>query len=151
MLKFPISEGKAKNLETRMRAIALEEADLEETYFRPSGKGARSRKALTGVMLVHKPSGIKVRCNRERSQGINRFVARRQMVEELEARAKNKTRHEVKAEKIRAEKARKGKLKKKTANLSTPLGDDFGRLDIGAAEDAFKLKLAPTGYLPPGE
>jgi protein subunit release factor B len=159
MVSFPVSEGKQRSLLTRMAQLRLREDDLEETYYRPSGKGARSRKALTGVMLLHKPTGIRVKCCRERSQGINRFIARRSIVEELEARSQNKTRHEVKAEKIRAEKQRKARNKR--ASSTTKKTTQSG-LDVVQAEKAFLLKmpepqaedlsyllLSPNGYVMP--
>jgi protein subunit release factor B len=158
MVSFPVSEGKQRSLLTRMAQLHLREDDLEESYYRPSGKGARSRKALTGVMLLHKPTGIRVKCCRERSQGINRFIARRSIVEELEARAQNKTRHEVKAEKIRAEKQRKARNKR----ASNPKKTTQSGLDVAQAEKAFLLKmpqtqpedlshllLSPNGYVMP--
>src|SRR5260370_7348101 len=78
-----------------MQALGCRENELEETFFRKSG-----------VAIYHPPSGVRVRCTRERSQALNRFLARRILVEELEARRVNKTRHEGKAEEIRRQKAR---------------------------------------------
>ena len=83
-----------------MQFLQILEHHLEEVYFH-AGDG------MHGVHLVHKPSGIRVRCGRERSQGLNRFDARRLLVEELEARASGRTRHEAKAERLRDEKQRR--------------------------------------------
>ena len=80
-----------------MDALGCHERDLEESF-----RG-------TSITILHRPTGIKVRCNRERSQALNRFFARRLLVEELEAQAQNKTRHEVKAEQIREKKGRNKK------------------------------------------
>ena len=82
-----------------MTVISCSEHDLQERFFR-----------RVGVDLQHLPTGIRVRCCRENSQGLNRFLARRLLVEELEARLQNKTRHEIKAEKIREEKRRGRRL-----------------------------------------
>ena len=81
------------------------------------------------MTLLHRPSGIRVRCQRERSQGINRFLARRLLVEELEARQTGRTRHEVKAEKLREEKDRRcGSRKNRPAPPAKPsLGFDFAK------------------------
>ena len=74
MLKFPVSEQKQSDLADRMRQLQLIEGQLEESYFRVSGPGGqKTNKTLSGVTLLHRPSGIRVRCQRERSQGINRF------------------------------------------------------------------------------
>ena len=91
-----------------MHRLQLGEGEIEESYFRASGPGGQKiNKTLCGVTLLHRPTGIRVRCQRERSQGINRFIARRLLVEELEARLRGKTRHEVKAEHLREEKDRR--------------------------------------------
>ena len=98
MLAFPVSAKKAKLLSARMEALKCSERDLHENYFRGSG-----------VELFHGPTGVRIRCSQARSQGLNRFLARRLLLDELEARLQNKTRHEVKAERIREEKGRRPK------------------------------------------
>ena len=91
MLRFPVSTQKQDDLTERMRSLQLGEGEIEESYFRASGHGGQKiNKTLCGVTLLHRPSGIRVRCQRERSQGINRFIARRLLVEELEARLRGK-------------------------------------------------------------
>ena len=97
MILFPVSERKAKALQSKMDALGCREKDLEESF-----RG-------TSITILHRPTGIRVRCNRERSQALNRFFARRLLVEELEAQAQNKTRHEVKAEQLREKKGRNKK------------------------------------------
>ncbi len=96
---FPVSEKKARDLRDRMMVIRCSEHDLQERFFRG-----------VGVDIQHLPTGIRIRCCRENSQGLNRFLARRLLVEELEARLQNKTRHEIRAEKIREEKRRTRRL-----------------------------------------
>jgi peptide chain release factor len=97
VILFPVSERKAKALLSKMDALGCHERDLEESF-----RG-------TSITILHRATGIRVRCNRERSQALNRFFARRLLVEELEAQAQNKTRHEVKAEQIREKKGRNKK------------------------------------------
>jgi len=97
VILFPVSERKAKALQSKMDALGCHERDLEESF-----RG-------TSITILHRPTGIKVRCNRERSQALNRFFARRLLVEELEAKVQNKTRHEVKAEGLREKKGRSKK------------------------------------------
>jgi peptide chain release factor len=98
MLAFPVSAKKAKLLSVRMAALKCSEQDLHEIYFRGSG-----------VELFHVPTGLRIRCSQARSQRLNRFLARRLLLDELEAQLQNKTRHEVKAERIREEKGRRPK------------------------------------------
>ena len=97
MILFPVSERKARALQSKMNALGCHERDLEESF-----RG-------TSITILHRPTGIRVRCNRERSQALNRFFARRLLIEELEAQTQNKTRHEVKAEQIREKKGRNRK------------------------------------------
>ena len=97
MILFPVSERKARALQSKMNALGCHERDLEESF-----RG-------TSITILHRPTGIRVRCNRERSQALNRFFARRLLVEELEAQTHKKTRHEVKAEQLREKKGRNRK------------------------------------------
>jgi len=70
-----------------MERLAVREEDLEERFIRSRGKGGQNvNKVSTCVVLRHRPSGIAVRCQRERSQALNRFFARRLLLEKLEAR-----------------------------------------------------------------
>lgn len=126
VLKLPVSQGKLKNLHERMEALCLREEDVEEYFYQGKYQGIGTR----GVTLLHKPTGLRVKTHRERSQGINRFLARRMLVEELEARSDNKTRQEVKAEKIH-----RAKKKKKTARAKK-----IGILDLAALEKGFQMR-----------
>ena len=96
---FPVSDKKAQALVARMNAVGCAERELEETLL----KGG-------GVVLAHPPTGVRIRCTQQRSQGLNRFLARRMLVEELEARQRQSTRHEVKAAEIRRRKGRPERL-----------------------------------------
>ena len=124
MLRFPVSEQKQADLNERMRQLQLAEGELEESYFKASSPGGqKANKTLTGVNLMHRPTGVRVRCQRERSQGINRFLARRLLVEELEARRLGKTRHLAKAERLRAEKdRRRGSRRRGVAGVAGTVG-----------------------------
>ncbi len=82
-----VSPHKRQELAERMRALGLHDADLQETFTRGSGKGGQKvNKTNNCVCLVHVPSGIVVKCHREREREINRFLARRALCDELEHR-----------------------------------------------------------------
>ncbi len=87
MPEFPVSEAKRRQLQERMIRLGLQESDLEEKFTRSSGPGGQNvNKVETCVVLRHVPTGLTVRYQVSRSQALNRFMARRLLVDELEAR-----------------------------------------------------------------
>jgi protein subunit release factor B len=83
---FPVSPEKERALSARMRALGVRDEDLEEHFVRSRGAGGQNvNKVATCVVLRHVPSGIAVKCQRERSQALNRFFARRDLLDKLEA------------------------------------------------------------------
>jgi protein subunit release factor B len=84
---FPVSSQKERQLLERMQALGVREADIDEQFVRSSGAGGQNvNKVSSCVVLHHRPTGIQVRCQKERSQGLNRFIARRLLVEKIEAK-----------------------------------------------------------------
>ena len=82
---MPVSPKKQADLEQRMLAVGIHERDLREHFVRSSGRGGQNvNKVSTCVVLKHLPTGIEVKCQQERSQALNRFLARRILVEKLE-------------------------------------------------------------------
>lgn len=85
-MDFGVSERKAEALQKRMQACGLLEKDLDEEFVRSQGPGGQHvNKTSTCVLLKHRPSGIGVKVQQSRSQLLNRFYARRQLCERLEA------------------------------------------------------------------
>jgi protein subunit release factor B len=108
MPEFAVSEEKNRWLAERMAALGVREEELEERFVRSSGKGGQHvNKSSTCVYLKHKPSGIEVKCMVDRSQSVNRFLARRELVERLEALAGTPTARDREAERLRRQKARR--------------------------------------------
>ena len=82
-----ISPQKRHELVERMKALGVLERDLEETFVRGSGKGGQKvNKTNNCVCLVHRPTGLVIKCHREREREINRFLARRALCDELDHR-----------------------------------------------------------------
>lgn len=74
-------------LNARMRSLRIREEDLEETFIRGTGAGGQKiNKTSSTVVLRHVPTGIEVRCQRERSQSQNRILAREELCERIAAR-----------------------------------------------------------------
>src|SRR5499426_2360090 len=89
MVLNSVSPGKEKSLLERMQALGVREEDIEEQFVRSSGAGGQKvNKTSTCVVLHHRPTGVRVKCQRERSQALNRFLARRILLDKIEARLK---------------------------------------------------------------
>ena len=103
-----------KNLREKMRRFGEEETDLTERFIRSSGRGGQHvNKASTSVYLKHNPTGIEVKCGRERSQALNRFLARRILADKFEAMVlKRKTEEQQRIEKIRRQKRKRSRRAK---------------------------------------
>lgn len=84
---FAVSDEKNRWLQRKMLELNVREEDLKENFIRSSGNGGQHvNKTSTCVQLTHLPSGITVSASKERSQSINRFLARRQLLEQIEAK-----------------------------------------------------------------
>lgn len=108
---FPVSPAKENELMQRMRQLGVRTEDLVETFVRSQGAGGQNvNKTATCVMLHHLPSGIKVKCQTTRSQGLNRFLARRILLDRLEnQRLGLRSAEQQKVEKIRRQKRRRSR------------------------------------------
>ncbi len=108
MMIFPVSDEKNKWLQERMEALGIYEKDIDEKFIRSSGRGGQKvNKASTCVYLKHLPTGIEVKWMRERSQSLNRFLARRELVRRIERLSGQQPTD------LQVEKARKQKSKRK--------------------------------------
>lgn len=114
MTNFPVSPQKQVELNAKMRRLGVTERDLEESFIRSSGPGGQNvNKVSSCVVLRHQPSGLEVRCQRERSQALNRFLARRLLVDRLERQRLGRLSAEAKRiAKLRRQKRKRSKRAK---------------------------------------
>jgi len=117
---FPVSPEKESQLTRRMAELGVREADIEESFVRSGGHGGQNvNKTSTCVMLVHQPTGLQVKCQETRQQGLNRFIARRLLLDKIEERQKGF----VAARRAEIEKIRRQKRKRSRRARDRMLAD----------------------------
>jgi peptide chain release factor len=111
MSLFPVSFEKEDQLAQRMAKLGILESDLQEWFIRGGGPGGqKTNKTSSTVCLRHKPTGLEVRCAQERSQSLNRFLARRDLCDKIAAQIHGeKSKQEQAREKIRRQKRRRSR------------------------------------------
>jgi protein subunit release factor B len=97
-------------VETRLRAVGATAADVEERFVRGTGPGGQKiNKTSSTVWLRHRPTGVEVRCQRERLQSANRELAWQELCEKLELRARS-----AEQEKIHEREAQRRRTRQKS-------------------------------------
>ena len=113
-MKFSVSAGKEEALKSKMAALGIKESDLRELFILSSKKGGQKvNKTSACVYLKHIPTGIEVKCQQERSQALNRFLARRILADKIESLVLGRESEEEKRyEKIRRQKRKRSRRAK---------------------------------------
>ena len=114
MLHFGVTSKKEKNLLDEMERLGIRESDLIEKFITSGGRGGQHvNRNATCCYLKHKPTGIEVKCSRERSQSLNRFFARRILADKIDQKITGKISEKKKlVAKIRRQKRKRSKRAK---------------------------------------
>ena len=122
-----------------MKKFNIRTQDIEEQFVRSSGPGGQNvNKVSTCVVMVHKPTNIKVKCQHSRQQSINRLEARHLLLKKIES----------KFEKEHRQKALQA-IKLKKLNRKRSLKEKEDMLEVKRQRKAKKvsrLKLQPDQY-----
>jgi len=119
--RFDVSPGKIEALLERIKRLAIDPAVIEEGFTRGSGKGGQKiNKTSNCVQLYYPPLDIAVRCQRERKRTINRFVALRELVDQIEIKISPSTSERLKEalrlQRRKARRAQRAALKYRSAD-----------------------------------
>src|SRR4029077_19028859 len=111
---MPLFGDKARELEERLARLGVRAEDLDESFIHSGGKGGQNvNKVATCVLLVHRPTGISVKCQQESSQLAVRLVARRRLADKIEERRLGPaSKRQQEAERVRRQKRRRSRRAK---------------------------------------
>jgi len=130
MADFP--EIVEASLRARFVSLGVRPDEVEETFIRGAGAGGQKiNKTSSTVRLRHRPSGLDIRCQRERNQSVNRLLAWTELANRLEERqqasagaavAARELERRRKRQKSRGQKARMIETKKHRAKIKQARG-----------------------------
>jgi protein subunit release factor B len=137
MSLFNISPEKETALQERMDRLGVSESDFRETFIRSSGPGGQKvNKTSSCVQLLHVPTGLAVKCQQERSQALNRFLARRLLLDRIER---------IQTGVVSAEKQRIEKLKRQKRRRSRRAQEKIlEQKHIQSEKKSLRAKVKPT-------
>lgn len=136
---FPVTLEKEQQMAQRMAQLGVQESELEESFVRSGGHGGQNvNKVATCVMLVHRPTGVQVKCQATRQQGLNRFIARRLLLDKIE----EKKTGQVASERAKIEKIRRQKRKRSRRAKERMLANKSHQSDKKASR---RMNAAPWG------
>jgi protein subunit release factor B len=129
MINFGVSLKKQAELDKIFERYSLKESDIKEQFIHSSGKGGQNvNKVSTAVYLKHLPTGIEIKCFSERSQGLNRFLARRRLAQKIgeqifgDVLEKQQVIEKIRKQKRKRSKRAKGKILRNKKIMSNKNG-----------------------------
>ena len=82
---FGVAPGKLEDLKARIVRLKIDLSSIEESFSRGGGKGGQKvNKTSNRVQLSYPPLDMRVACQRERKRSLNRFLALRELVDQIE-------------------------------------------------------------------
>jgi protein subunit release factor B len=114
MLVFPVSQEKILKLESRLKKLNINEDDIIENFIKGTGSGGQKiNKTSSCVQIIHKNSGTEIKCQKTRSQSLNRYYARIILCDQLEEKIEGfKTKKKQEEEKLKRQKRKRHKRAK---------------------------------------
>ena len=110
-----INPQKVAGLKAKIARLGINLALVEENFIRGCGHGGQKiNKTSNTVQLKYPPLGLIVRCRRERRRSLNRFIALRELADQIEIKISPATSHRLKEfEKLRKRKASRARKTRK--------------------------------------
>ncbi|MCX6990797.1 MAG: peptide chain release factor-like protein [Chlamydiae bacterium] len=109
-----VSKEKEEEISRFMEKLGIKEDDLIEKFILGSGRGGQNlQKTSSCVYLKHIPTGLEVKCQKDRSRALNRLFARRLLCEKYqEIILEEKSKKQQANEKIRRQKQTRSRKQK---------------------------------------
>ncbi|MCH9613121.1 MAG: Peptide chain release factor 2 [Chlamydiia bacterium] len=104
-----VSREKWAEIAKTLESLGIREEDLVEKQVLGSGPGGQKvNKTASAIWIKHVPTGITARCSEDRSLDVNRYRARKRLIEAYKKEVLGeKTAEDLKREKIRKQKKRR--------------------------------------------
>lgn len=121
-----VKKEKLDSLKEEMNRLNIKEEDLVEKFIIGSGKGGQKlQKTSSCVYLKHIPTGIEIKCQKERSRELNRYIARKELCKKIEELLfKEKSEKQKKIYKLKKQKKRRSrKTKEKLLELKHKISE----------------------------
>lgn len=114
MIDFGISISKQQLLQKKFERFNIKESDIAEKFVHSSGHGGQNlNKVATCVYLKHIPTSIEIKCQKYRTQLLNRYAARKMLADMIESKILGEKSDKIKEiEKIRRQKRKRSKRAK---------------------------------------
>ncbi|MCX5790567.1 MAG: peptide chain release factor-like protein [Elusimicrobia bacterium] len=118
--RFDVSQAKVEELRRRIERLKIDLKAVEECFSRGGGKGGQKRnKTSNRVTLRYSPMDLVIHCERERRRSVNRFLALRELVDQIEIRISPET-----SERLREFEAARRRKAKRSARAKEKYGAD---------------------------